>query len=120
MAGGSQIRINSDGITIITAGKFEIKAAQHNFEGGAEVAVMALVLPKATPHEESHQFQLLDEHNTPHENLEYLILDQNNQAHIGKTNKEGLTKRVFYPENTALKVFYGADAIEKIEQLGLE
>ncbi len=34
MAGGSQIIINKDGITLITPGKFEPKAGQHLFKGG--------------------------------------------------------------------------------------
>jgi len=120
MAGGSQIIISSDGITIKTPREFKVFAGQHIFTSGAEVAVKALVLPTFTPHEESHQFQVLDENNNPREDIDYLILDKNSQAHIGKTDKEGLTKRVFYAENTELKIYYGADAIEKIEQLGLE
>ena len=34
MAGGSQIIINKDGITILTPRKFEAKAGQHIFKGG--------------------------------------------------------------------------------------
>ncbi|ENU41712.1 hypothetical protein [Acinetobacter seifertii] len=120
MAGGSRIVINKQGIMISTGGKILYQAGQHIFKSGAEVAVKARVLPTFVPHEESHQFKVIDENNNPCENTEYLILDQNNQAHIGKTNKEGLTKRVFYAENTELRVFYGADAIEKMEQLGLK
>ncbi|GLG83620.1 hypothetical protein [Acinetobacter calcoaceticus] len=120
MAGGSRIVINNQGITFLTGGKILYKAGQHIFESGAEVAVKARVLPTFVPHEESHQFKVVDENNNPRENIDYLILDQNNQAHLGKTNKEGLTKRVFYAENTELRVFYGADAIEKMEQLGLK
>lgn len=37
MAGGSQIIINKNGITVITPGKFEVKAGQHLFKGGAHV-----------------------------------------------------------------------------------
>lgn len=100
--------------------KFEVKAGQHIFKSGAEVAVNALVLPTFVPHEESHQFKAVDENNDPCENMDYLILDKNNQAHIGKTDKDGLTKRVFYPENIELRIFYGADAIEKMKSLGFK
>ena len=34
MAGGSQIIINKNGITLITPAKFEAKAGQHLFKGG--------------------------------------------------------------------------------------
>jgi len=37
MAGGSQIIINKNGITIITPAKFEVKAGQHIFKSGAKV-----------------------------------------------------------------------------------
>lgn len=36
MAGGSQIIINKNGITFITPAKFEAKAGQHLFKGGAK------------------------------------------------------------------------------------
>lgn len=37
MAGGSQIIINKNGITVITPGKFEAKAGQHLFKSGQKV-----------------------------------------------------------------------------------
>ncbi len=39
MAGGSQIIINTDGITFITPAKFEAKAGQHKFVTGQKVSV---------------------------------------------------------------------------------
>lgn len=39
MAGGSQIIINKDGITIITPAKFESHAGQHLFQSGEKVEV---------------------------------------------------------------------------------
>ncbi|WP_111886108.1 hypothetical protein [Acinetobacter sp. CFCC 11171] len=44
MAGGSQIIINQDGITIITPAKFEAKAGQHLFQSGAQVPMLKNVL----------------------------------------------------------------------------
>lgn len=40
MAGGSQIIINKDGITLITPGKFEPKAGQHLFKGGEKLIIL--------------------------------------------------------------------------------
>ncbi len=37
-AGGSQLKINGDGIFTTTGGKFESKAGQHSFVGGAKYA----------------------------------------------------------------------------------
>ena len=36
-AGGSQIKLNGSGIFLTTGGKFEVKAGQHLFMGGAKV-----------------------------------------------------------------------------------
>ena len=46
MAGGSQIIINANGITIITPAKFEVKAGQHLFKSGEKVALPAMALPQ--------------------------------------------------------------------------
>lgn len=44
-AGGSQLRINGDGIFIATGGKFESKAGQHSFVAGAKVSYEIPQLP---------------------------------------------------------------------------
>ena len=46
-AGGSQIKINGSGVLITTAGKFESKAAQHVFSGGAVVNAQLPEMPKS-------------------------------------------------------------------------
>ena len=45
MAGGSQIIISSDGITIKTPKEFKVFAGQHKFEGGQQVPVPQTSLP---------------------------------------------------------------------------
>ncbi|WP_336957096.1 type VI secretion system Vgr family protein [Acinetobacter johnsonii] len=44
-AGGSQLKINGDGIFTTTGGKFESKAGQHSFVGGANIIVPKISLP---------------------------------------------------------------------------
>ena len=44
-AGGSQIKVNSGGVFFTTGGKFECKAGQHNFMGGAKVSYEIPQLP---------------------------------------------------------------------------
>ncbi|ENV72846.1 hypothetical protein F946_02326 [Acinetobacter johnsonii ANC 3681] len=44
-AGGSQIKLDGSGIFPVTGGKFEVKAGQHLFMGGASVNVPAIDLP---------------------------------------------------------------------------
>lgn len=46
-AGSSQIKLNGSGIFPTTGGKFEVKAGQHRFEGGANIVVPKLSLPTA-------------------------------------------------------------------------
>ena len=120
MAGGSQIIISSDGITIKTPKEFKVFAGQHKFESGQSVASKALILPLLKEYDNSQKFKIVDENEDPIHNIVYLILDQNNQAHIGNTDKDGHTKRIFTPDPSKLKLFYGAKAIEKMKQLGLK
>uniref|UniRef100_UPI00057098C4 type VI secretion system Vgr family protein n=1 Tax=Acinetobacter sp. A47 TaxID=1561217 RepID=UPI00057098C4 len=44
-AGGTQIKLDGSGIFPVTSGKFEVKAGQHLFMGGASVNVPAIDLP---------------------------------------------------------------------------
>ena len=44
-AGGSQLRINSRGVFVTTAGEFEAKAAEHKFEGGQRIQTEIPQLP---------------------------------------------------------------------------
>lgn len=46
MAGGSQIIIDKNGITLITPGKMESKAGQHKFESGERVSAVTNNLPQ--------------------------------------------------------------------------
>ena len=49
-AGGSQLKINSSGIFTTTGGKFESRAGQHLFMGGAKVSYELVELPKMGVH----------------------------------------------------------------------
>lgn len=44
-AGGSQLKINGEGIFTTTGGKFESKAGQHSFVGGRKVLIPQVSLP---------------------------------------------------------------------------
>jgi uncharacterized protein (DUF2345 family) len=48
MAGGSQILINDQGITITTHGKIVYQAAQHVFAGGGKAHVELPIMPNTT------------------------------------------------------------------------
>lgn len=120
MAGGSQIIIDDNGITISTGGKILYQAGQHKFEKGKIVASEVIMLPSLKEYDNSQKFKIVDENKAPISDITYLILDHNNQAHIGSTDAEGHTKRIFTPDPSKIKLFYGAKAIEKMKQLGLK
>ena len=44
-AGGSQLKINGSGVFVTTGAKFEVKAGQHKFVGGANVSAKMVGLP---------------------------------------------------------------------------
>ena len=56
MAGGSQIIINKNGITVITPGKFEAKAGQHLFKSGAKVQTTLPNLNNLSMNKENYSF----------------------------------------------------------------
>lgn len=56
MAGGSQIIINKNGITVITPGKFEAKAGQHLFKGGDKIETVLPNLSNLSMNKETYSF----------------------------------------------------------------
>lgn len=61
MAGGSQIIINNQGITVITHGKVVFKAGQHIFEGGERVVTTLPNIPSSNLEGFNHGFNLISE-----------------------------------------------------------
>lgn len=89
MAGGSQIIINKSGITVITPAKFEVKAVQHIFKGGAEVGVNLQGLPAYEKYDE--KFNLFLPSGKPLTNVGYNI-QSNNQNFMANTDLKGKLK----------------------------
>ena len=61
MAGGSQIIISDEGITISTNGKILYKAGQHKFEGGQRVVTTLPNLPSSNLEGFNHGFNLISD-----------------------------------------------------------
>ncbi len=91
MAGGSQIIINKNGITFITPGKFEAKAGQHLFKGGAEVGVNIQGLP--TYEQYNEKFQMLLPSGDPLKKVDYKISNSKEEFTEQADNK-GRSKRI--------------------------
>ena len=75
MAGGSQIIINKNGITFITPAKFEAKAGQHLFKGGAKVVTKLPFLPEGTAYNLKYLFT--DDDVIPYKNTSYTAIYPN-------------------------------------------
>lgn len=91
MAGGSQIIINKNGITVITPGKFEAKAGQHLFKSGAEVGVNIKGLPAYESYNE--KFQMLLPSGEPFKSADYKISNGSDELTAIADNK-GRSKRI--------------------------
>ncbi len=101
MAGGSQIIINKNGITVITPGKFEAKAGQHLFKSGAEVGVNIKGLPAYEPYNE--KFQMLLPSGEPFKSADYKISNGSDELTAIADNK-GRSKRINSLQEESLKL----------------
>lgn len=118
MAGGSQIKIGPSGITCITPAVIDLKASVHNFDGPGNAAVQMPVFPQSQLSEFSHQIKLVDHKSQVLPGTEYFIIDEKNRAYYGESDSDGLTARIHTEDPTKLKVYTGADAIQKKLEYG--
>ncbi|RYL13363.1 hypothetical protein [Acinetobacter baumannii] len=106
MAGGSQIIINKDGITIITPAKFEAKAGQHLFKSGAQADFSVPSLPDLeNPY--ILQYIVKNKENKILANKSYILFDEDGNIQKGKTDQNGLMKLKTTPseQNIFTRVF---------------
>lgn len=94
MAGGSQIIINKDGITIITPAKFEVKAGQHKFESGEKVGVELPLLPKLGTYNVVYEVRDKDTQELlPF--TKYVLTNELGHTYYGETDENGLTQTIY-------------------------
>jgi type VI secretion system secreted protein VgrG len=115
MAGGSQIIINKNGITIITPAKFEVKAGQHLFKSGAEVGVDIQGLPSYEAYNE--KFKILTPSGEEMSNIEYKV-SSNDQKFTAITDRKGFSKRVNTTSEQNLEVDLNWISLEKADEEG--
>ena len=101
-AGGSQVIINKNGITIITPAKFEVKAGQHLFKNGAKIPMNLPNLPTWIPHQEF--FVITDENGKAIHNQHYIMTDEDGSKIEGYTDKNGHTKTFKSMKPKAVKI----------------
>ena len=91
MAGGSQIIISSDSITIKTPREFKVFAGQHQFKSGAKVNTTLPLLPDAqNPY--VLQYLVKNKENKVMANKPYLVFDEDGNIQKGKTDQNGFMK----------------------------
>ncbi|EXB48968.1 type VI secretion system Vgr family protein [Acinetobacter sp. 1000160] len=90
-AGGSQIKLDGSGIFPVTGGKFEVKAGQHLFMGGAKVEAPERKFNSSPCY---LTYQVTDSLGEPLKNKNYMMYLADGTVKKGKTNAKGETQRV--------------------------
>ncbi|MDG9787105.1 MULTISPECIES: type VI secretion system Vgr family protein [Acinetobacter] len=104
-AGGSQLKINGDGIFTTTGGKFESKAGQHSFVGGAKVSYEVPELPSSGPFTKLFHFVSLEGEKM--ENAMIQIYEKINENYVFKLDSK-IDKSIFRLENDEKNIEYKA------------
>ncbi|MBQ0138525.1 MAG: DUF2345 domain-containing protein, partial [Kurthia sp.] len=111
-AGGSQLKINGEGVFTTTGGKFESKAGQHSFVGGARVKTETPTLPIVQDIKiftnKWDFYDLFYEANFS--DVKYkLINNQNNNYISGALDEHGRTQRMNAYNNEDYDILIGTD-----------
>lgn len=116
-AGGSQLKIDGSGVFPTTSGKFEVKAGQHVFKGGASVSVPKITLPNPPPLDKNiGKFFLYKGNGSPFIEHEYKILDkEGNILKQGITNQFGETDYVQTEQSE--KITYDVKILKEAERI---
>ena len=94
MAGGSQIMINDQGITIKTGGKVIFQATQHKFESGAKIKTVFPTLPVMIDQPYSAAVTFLDDAKQPMVNYNYRLIAESGLEVSGITDEFGKTQPI--------------------------
>ncbi|MBP7255299.1 MAG: DUF2345 domain-containing protein [Negativicutes bacterium] len=110
-AGGSQLRINGDGIFTTTGGKFESKAGQHSFVGGKEIKAEIVSLPRNNKNVFTNKWDFYDLfYNADFSNVRYKLINNENNTYVsGTLDKHGRTQRMNTSNNENHDILIGTD-----------
>ena len=112
MAGGSQILIDDQGITISTGGKIVYQAGQHKFEGGrrvkAEIPPLPIVNEIKTFTNKWDFYDLFYE--ADFSNVQYKLINNKNNTYVsGRLDEHGRTQRMNTSNNEDHDILIGTD-----------
>ncbi|RKG30703.1 type VI secretion system Vgr family protein [Acinetobacter tianfuensis] len=108
-AGGSQLKINGDGIFATTGGKFESKAGQHSFVGGGKVSYDVPQLPNAPIY--SNKLDVYDLFwQSDFSQLSYkAFIPETNAVISGGIDEHGRTGKISTADPSKVQILVGMD-----------
>lgn len=122
-AGGSQLKINGDGIFTTTGGKFESKAGQHSFVGGATVNAELPKMPESGIFSRRFDFSELINNDLLKDGFKYKVINHAKKTeYIGFLDQFARTERIFSdnPDNVEIlllgKSNNSSDKLQLIEE----
>ena len=111
-AGGSQIKVNSGGVFVTTGGKFECKAGQHLFAGGATVNSQLPKMPKNGVFSRRFDFKDLISQELLAGGFKYKVINKDKKTeYIGILDQDARTARIFSdnPDNIEILLLGKSD-----------
>lgn len=106
-AGGSQLKINGQGVFGVTGGKFECKAGQHIFKEGAKTIYEIPELPKSGPYAVDFLFNSLSGSGIEGAEVTMFIPENKEILWEGKTDSNGKTQLSISQEWVAYEALVG-------------
>lgn len=106
-AGGSQLKINGQGVFGVTGGKFECKAGQHIFKEGAKTIYEIPELPKSGPYAVDFLFNSLGGSGIEGAEVTMFIPENKEILWEGKTDSNGKTQLSISQEWVAYEALVG-------------
>ncbi|OTG76744.1 type VI secretion system protein, partial [Acinetobacter sp. ANC 4169] len=108
-AGGSQLKINGEGVFTTTGGKFESKAGQHSFVGGAKVSYEVPQLPNASIY--SNKLDVYDLFwQSDFSQLSFkALIPETNAVITGGIDEHGRTGKISTVDPSKVQILVGAD-----------
>ncbi|MFX5487086.1 DUF2345 domain-containing protein, partial [Acinetobacter baumannii] len=116
-AGGSQLKINANGVFSTTGGKFESKAGQHLFTSGAKVSYEVPQLPSTMMY--SNKLDVYDLFwDFDLSRLSYVAKFKNGRVSTGSLDENGRTARISSDSSEPAEVFVdtNTDWVVEIEE----
>uniref|UniRef100_UPI003F562702 DUF2345 domain-containing protein n=1 Tax=Acinetobacter haemolyticus TaxID=29430 RepID=UPI003F562702 len=101
-ADSSELKLNGSGIFPTTGGKFEVKAGQHLFKGGAKIKTKIPFLPEGTTYNLRYLFT--DDEGVPYKNTPYIAIYPNGAEIKGMTDDQGYSSTFFSSEEKDVKI----------------